>query len=38
MSLDQVLVLMLLHVAVGVVCIGMLTTLARKRAASTPRP
>jgi len=31
MSLDQVLVLMLLHVAVGVVCIGVLTTLARLR-------
>jgi hypothetical protein len=36
MSLDQVLVLMLLHVAVGVVCIGVLTTLARKRAPATP--
>jgi hypothetical protein len=34
MSLDQVLVLMLLHVAVGVVCIGVLTTLARKSANS----
>jgi hypothetical protein len=32
MSIDQVLVLMLLHVAVGLVCIGLLTTLARKRA------
>jgi hypothetical protein len=34
MSLDQVLVLMLLHVAVGVVCIGVLTTLARTTAVS----
>jgi hypothetical protein len=33
MSIDQVLVLMLLHIAVGLVCIGLLTTLARKRAA-----
>lgn len=34
MSIDQVLVLMLLHVVVGVVCITLLTTLARKRAAA----
>jgi hypothetical protein len=30
MSIDQVLVLMALHVAVGLICIGLLTTLARK--------
>jgi hypothetical protein len=30
MSFDHVLVLMLLHVVVGVICIGLLTTLARK--------
>ena len=34
MSIDQVLVLMLLHVAVGLVCITALTTLARKRAVA----
>jgi hypothetical protein len=34
MSFDQVLVLMLLHVAVGLVCIGVLTTLSRKRAVA----
>jgi hypothetical protein len=31
MSIDQVLVLMLLHIVVGVVCIGLLTTLARSK-------
>jgi hypothetical protein len=35
MSLDQVAVLMLLHIAVGVLCIGLLTTLTRRRAAQT---
>ncbi|MCA1647603.1 MAG: hypothetical protein LC797_19775 [Chloroflexi bacterium] len=34
MSIDQVLVLMALHVAVGLVCIGLLTTLGRKRGAA----
>src|SRR5258708_84248 len=34
MSLDPALVLILLHVAVGLVCIGVLTTLARKSAVS----
>jgi hypothetical protein len=33
MSIDQVIVLMLLHVAVGLVCIGVLTTLAARRLA-----
>jgi hypothetical protein len=38
MALDQVIVLMLLHVAVGLVCIGLLTTLTRKRAGTqTPK-
>ncbi len=32
MSFDQVAVLMALHIAVGLVCIGVLTTLARRRA------
>src|SRR5579859_110954 len=36
MSLDQVLVLMSLHIAVGLVCIVLLTTLARKRQPTTP--
>ncbi len=34
MSIDQVLVLMALHVAVGLICIGLLTTLARKHTAA----
>ena len=34
MSIDQVLVLMALHVAVGLICITLLTTLARKRVAA----
>ena len=34
MSIDQVLVLMALHVAVGLICITLLTTLARKRASA----
>jgi len=34
MSLEQVAVLMLLHMAVGLVCIGLLTTLGRKRQLS----
>ena len=31
MAIDQVIVLMLMHVAVGLVCISVLTTLARRR-------
>ena len=34
MSIDQVVVLMLLHIVVGLVCIGLLTTLTRKRAVT----
>src|SRR5437870_5087446 len=34
MSIDQVLVLMLLHIVVGVICITLLTTLSRKRAVA----
>ncbi len=34
MSIDQVLVLMLLHIVVGLICITLLTTLSRKRAVA----